>query len=147
VYRALLDPEAVRHWMVPESMTSEVHVFDARVGGEFRISLTYDTPTGAGKTTEETDTFRGRFMKLVPDSEVMQVVEFETADPRMQGEMTITYLLDDADGGTNLTGLHENLPPGVSPDDNEIGWRMSIDKLARLVESRPPADNTGGRHP
>jgi len=30
--------------MVPEGMTSEVHAFDARDGGEFRISLTYDTP-------------------------------------------------------------------------------------------------------
>ncbi len=50
--------------------------------------------------------------------------------------MTITYLLDDADDGTNLIGLHENLPPGVSPADNELGWSMSIDKLAQLVESR-----------
>jgi hypothetical protein len=42
--------------------------------------------------------------------------------------MTITYRLADADGGTDLTGLHENVPPGVSPADNEMGWRMSIDK-------------------
>jgi hypothetical protein len=32
--------------MVPESMTSHVHSFEAREGGEFRISLTYDAPTG-----------------------------------------------------------------------------------------------------
>jgi hypothetical protein len=51
----------------------------------------------------------------------------------MQGEMTITYLLADADDGTNLTGLHESLPPGVSPADNGLGWSMSIDKLAKLV--------------
>jgi NADPH:quinone reductase-like Zn-dependent oxidoreductase len=30
--------------------------------------------------------------------------------------------------------VFENLPPGVSPADNELGWRMSIDKLAELVE-------------
>jgi uncharacterized protein YndB with AHSA1/START domain len=51
VYRALLDARAVATWMVPTGMTSHVHAFDAREGGSFRISLTYDAPTGAGKTT------------------------------------------------------------------------------------------------
>jgi uncharacterized protein YndB with AHSA1/START domain len=57
VYRALLDPEAVQRWMVPDGMTSAVHEFDAREGGELRISLTYDEPTTAGKTTARTDSF------------------------------------------------------------------------------------------
>lgn len=116
-------------------MTSRVHSFDAREGGAFRISLSYDAPSSAGKTTAQTDSFHGRFVRLLPDREVVQVVEFETDDPVMQGAMTITYVLSDADGGTDLTGLHENLPPGMSPGDNELGWGMSIDKLARLVES------------
>ena len=122
--------------MVPDGMTSEVHSFDPREGGEFRIYLTYDMPTNAGKTTAQTDSFRGRFVKLVPDAEVVQVVEFETDDPTMTGEMTITYRLADVEGGTELTGQHENLPPGVSPADNELGWRISTDKLAALVENR-----------
>jgi uncharacterized protein YndB with AHSA1/START domain len=134
VYRALLDADAVRQWMVPENMSSRVHSFDGREGGGFRISLTYEMPTTAGKTSAQTDTFHGRFVKLVPDKEVVQVVEFESDDPAMQGEMTITYLLSDADDGTDLVGLHENLPPGVSPSDNELGWNMSLDKLVELVE-------------
>ncbi len=120
--------------MVPDSMTSHIHSFDAREGGAFRISLTYDTPTTAGKTTAQTDTFHGRFIRLVPDTEVVQVLEFEADDPAMQGEMTITYTLADVGDGTDLTGVHENLPPGVSPADNELGWSMSLDKLAKLVE-------------
>jgi uncharacterized protein YndB with AHSA1/START domain len=135
VYRALLDPESVRRWMVPDQMTSQIHSFDGREGGTFRISLTYDTPTSAGKTTSQTDTFHGTFVKLVPDTEVVQAVEFETDDPALQGEMTITYTLADAGGGTDVVGVHENLPPGVPPAENEVGWRMSLDKLARLVES------------
>ncbi|MDT7580890.1 MAG: hypothetical protein QOK35_2154, partial [Pseudonocardiales bacterium] len=42
----------------------------------------------------------------------------------------------DVDGGTAVTGRHENLPPGVRPEDNELGWRMSMGKLAALVEGR-----------
>jgi uncharacterized protein YndB with AHSA1/START domain len=136
VYAALLDRDAVRHWMVPDDMTSRVHVFEPHEGGRFRISLTYDAPTDAGKTDAQSDTFRGRFARLVPDQEVVQIVEFETDDPGLQGEMTITYALADATGGgTELIGRHEGLPPGVRPETDDPGWRMSIDKLARLVEA------------
>jgi uncharacterized protein YndB with AHSA1/START domain len=134
VYRALLDADLVQQWMVPDQMTSCVHFYEARDGGTFRISLTYDLPTTSGKTSPQTDSFHGRFVRLVSDSEVVQTVEFETDDPALQGEMTITYTLADAGGDTELVGLHENLPPGVAPADNELGWRMSIDKLAALVE-------------
>lgn len=136
VYRALLDPQAVQTWMVPTGMTSEVHAFDPREVGEFRISLTYDEPTETGKTTAHTDTHHGRFVKLVPNEQVVQVVEFETDDPALQGEMTITYSLTDADGGTELLAVHNNLPPGVPPADNETGWQMSLAKLAALVEAQ-----------
>jgi uncharacterized protein YndB with AHSA1/START domain len=136
VYNALIDADAVAHWMVPTGMTSQVHEFEGRESGNFRISLTYDAPTGVGKTTAHTDTYHGRFVKLVPDEQVVQVVEFETADPAMQGEMTIKFVLADAiDGGTDVLAVHENLPPGLSPTDNEMGWRLSLSKLAALVEA------------
>jgi uncharacterized protein YndB with AHSA1/START domain len=135
VYRALIDAEAVRDWMVPTGMTSYVHEFDAREGGRFRISLTYDAPTEAGKTTAHTDTYHGHFVKLVPDELVVQAIEFETDNPDMLGEMTVTFTLSDANGGTELDAVHENVPPGVSPADNELGWTMSLGKLAALVEA------------
>lgn len=135
VYRALIDPQAVAAWKVPTGMTSQVHAFDAREGGAIRISLTYDTPTGTGKTTSHTDTYHGRFVRLVPNEQVVEVDEFETDDPALQGEMTITIMLADADGGTDLVAVHEGLPPGVSPADNELGWRLALGKLAALVEA------------
>jgi uncharacterized protein YndB with AHSA1/START domain len=60
VYRALLDARAVAKWKVPTGMTCHVHSFDAREGGSFRVSLTYDAPTATGKTTAHTDTCHGR---------------------------------------------------------------------------------------
>lgn len=136
VYRALLDARAVENWMVPTGMTSQVHEFDAREGGRFRISLTYDEPSAAGKSSAHTDTYHGRFVKLVPDQLVVEVMEFETEAQDMRGEMTVTFTLTDADGGTELVAEHDNVPPGISPDDNELGWRMSLEKLKRLVETR-----------
>jgi uncharacterized protein YndB with AHSA1/START domain len=138
VYRAFLDARAVATWMVPTGMTSHVHAFDAREGGSFRISLTYDAPTGTGKTTASTDTHHGRFVKLVTNELVVETVEFETEDPAMRGEMTITIALSDADGGTEILAVHDGLPPGLSADDNEAGWQSSLAKLAALVEESGP---------
>ncbi len=135
VYRALLDADAVATWMVPTGMTSQVHAFDPREGGAFRISLTYDASTGTGKTTAHTDTYHGHFVRLVPNEQVVEAVEFETSDPALRGEMTITITLTDADGGTDLVAVHEGLPPGLSPADNEVGWQLSLAKLAALVEA------------
>jgi uncharacterized protein YndB with AHSA1/START domain len=135
VYRALLDAGAVAKWMVPDGMTSKVHEFNAREGGAFRISLTYVAPTVTGKSSAHTRTTHGRFVKLVPNRKIVEVVEFETTDPAMRGEMTITYSLVDADGGTDLVALHDVLPKGLSLADNEKGWRMSLGKLAELVEA------------
>ena len=136
VYRALLDADAVATWMVPTGMTSHVQAFDPRAGGAIRISLTYDAPTGTGKTSAHTDTYHGRFVRLVPNEQVVEVVAFETSDPALRGEMTITITLTDADGGTEVLAVHEGLPPGVATADNEAGWRSSLAKLAALVEKR-----------
>jgi uncharacterized protein YndB with AHSA1/START domain len=135
VYRALLDPGAIAKWKVPDGMTCHVHAFDAREGGSFRISLKYQAPSATGKTTPHTDTYRGRFVKLLPDKQIVEVDEFGTDDPTLRGEMTITVTLADAGGGTDLVGIHEGLPPSVSPADNETGWRMALAKLAAIVET------------
>lgn len=134
VYRALVDAAAVASWMVPDGMTSRVHAFDPREGGSFRISLTYAEPTGTGKTTSHTDTYHGRFIELAEPERVVEVMEFETTDPAMAGEMIVSFELTSLDGGTEVLAVHENVPPGVSPADNETGWTMALDKLARLVE-------------
>lgn len=130
VYRALSDPQAVASWMTPDDMTSEVHEFNAEVGGAFRISLTYHASTGFGKTTAHTDTYHGHFVQLAPNERVVEVMEFETTDPAMQGEMRLTFTLTAVAGGTDLLAVHEHLPPGLSPADNELGWTMAFDKLA-----------------
>lgn len=136
VYRALLDPQAIAVWKVPNDMTCHVHAFDAREGGSFRVSLTYRDITRSGKSAEHTDTYHGYFARLVPDKCVVEVDEFETDDPAMRGRMTVTTTLVDKDEGTEISMLYEGLPTGVSLADNEVGTRMALEKLAALVEGQ-----------
>jgi len=135
IYRALTDPGALAAWRVPDGMTAKMHEFDLRPGGRYRMSLTYTAPGGApGKTTADTDTFEGRFVELVPDEKVVEAIVFEADDVKFGGVMTMTSSLTKAEGGTLVTIEHENLPPGVRPEDNELGTTMALRKLAALVE-------------
>lgn len=137
VYQALLDSSAVAQWRAPDGMRCEVHEWDAREGGTLRVSLTYEQQTGAGKTTDHTDSYQGRFIELVPNERVVEDDEFETADPALQGVMRSTIMLTDTqDGGTDVEATHEGLPAALSAHDNELGWRMALGKLAALVERR-----------
>lgn len=134
VYRALLDPRAVAQWRVPDGMSGHVHAFEAREGGRFRVSLTYDGQRGEGKSGAHTDTYHGHFARLVPDELVVEAIEFETEDAALHGTMTMTTSLTAVDGGTDVVVVHEGIPDVISREDNETGTRMALDHLARLVE-------------
>lgn len=145
VYAALVDAEAIAAWRLPQGMRSTVHAFDARVGGAFRISLTYDDPTATGKSGEHTDTYGGRFVELVPGERVVEEMAFETDDPAMRGTMRITVSLADADdGGTWVAVEHAGVPRGVAPEDNEAGWDEALARLAAHCAGRGEGADEGG---
>ena len=133
VFWALLDRAAVAAWRVPDGMSGVVHELDARVGGRIRISLTYDDPARAGKSDGATDTYAGRFLELVEDQRVVELVGFEADDPDLAGVITMTTTLRPVDGGTEVTIRLDGMPDAVPADQNETGARMALDKLARLV--------------
>jgi uncharacterized protein YndB with AHSA1/START domain len=133
VHRALTEPALLVRWRFPEGMTSAI---EDTGDGTFRVTLTYEEPGARGKTTAHSDTYRARFTHLVPGELVVEVDEFETDDPALAGEMTTTVTLRDADGGgTDLTAVHEGVPEGVAPEQNEQGWRMALERLAALLAS------------
>lgn len=133
VYAALVDPGALGRWRVPDGMTAVVHEFEPVEGGRLRVSLSYDDPAAAGKSGGHTDTYHGRFARLVPDREVVEVIEFETADPALRGEMTMSTTLRPVTGGTEVTIEHHGLPAAVSAAANETGTRMALTRLAALL--------------
>jgi len=136
VYQAFLDRDAVAAWLPPATMKGRVHLFEPHVGGRIHVSLMYRRPEDArrGKTIGNTDTVRGRFVELVPFERIVEVVEFDSPDPALAGEMRITASLVDSDEGTEVTMLCEDIPEGVRPEDNAAGCRSSLDNLAALIE-------------
>ena len=63
VYQALTDPAMIGRWRFPDGMTS---VVELQEDGGFRVTLTYESTDGQGKSTARSDTYRARFTHLVP---------------------------------------------------------------------------------
>lgn len=138
VYAAFLDADALAGWLPPANMSGHVHLFEPRAGGHIHVSLRYRGPEGAsGKSSADTDTFRGRFAELVPHEKIVWVVEFESPDPAFAGEMTMITTLADAPDGTEIAMTCKNIPRGIKPEDNAMGCRSSLQNLAALLEQGP----------
>ncbi|WP_067459385.1 SRPBCC domain-containing protein [Nocardia alba] len=135
VYRLMLDAVAIATWMPPPGATAAVHRFEPKEGGSFSVTLSYDEPTETGETPVlHHEALFGKFRTLVPNEQVVEVLEFVTETPGMTGAQTVTFTLTDADGGTHLDTVHEGVPEGLSSALNEKTWHDALTKLKALAE-------------
>jgi uncharacterized protein YndB with AHSA1/START domain len=135
-YEAFVSPAALVEWLPPGEMTGNIEDFDRREGGGYRMSLFYppDDRRSRGKTSEREDAVDVRFLELEPPSRIVEAVRFLTPNPLFRGVMTITITFVEMPGGTEITFLCTGLPPGLSPEDNEAGTRLSLQQLAQRFE-------------
>nr|WP_235498159.1 MULTISPECIES: SRPBCC domain-containing protein [unclassified Frankia] len=139
VYRALLDPTMIVRWRAATGTHAQVHTFEAREGGTFRISLTRHQPAQAAAIAVPTGTYHGRFLRLVPDSQVIERLAFQTDDPPAAVTMTTTTTLSDAAAGaTTVLVAHHGIPDAIPATETETATRMTLAKLAELVEKDQP---------
>ena len=82
LYAAFLNPTALIEWLPPAEMTGEIHEFDARVGGGYRMSLLYppDERPFRGKTYDKEDMVNVRFVELTPPRRIVEVVSFHCGE-------------------------------------------------------------------
>jgi len=135
VFQAFINPDALEAWRAPDNMKAHIHNFEACEGGTYRMSLTYQDPDDGpgGKTTSDTDTFQSTFLEIVKNEKIVEKIEFETKDPGFEGKMTMTTIFEDIAGRTKVTILTEDIPPGIRPEDNELGCKLSLRNLANYL--------------
>jgi len=136
LYAAFIDPDTLIAWLPPDGMNGRVLQFEPWEGGRYRIELTYASaapPGGTGKSSPQSDIAAGRFLKLIPGRRVVQLAEFESADPAFAGEMIITWTFEPVGDITTVTVTAENVPTGIAEEDHAAGLRSSLDNLARVV--------------
>lgn len=130
VYDAFLDPDDLAAWLPPTGFSAEVHTFEPKVGGTFRITFTGETE----ELAEYGHSFGGTYLELVPEKRIVYTDEFETDGPGMAGEMRNTITFEAVPNGTEVTVRQEEIPEAIPPEDAMAGWTDSLGKLAHLVE-------------
>lgn len=132
VYSALLDEKLIAQWRVPTGMRSVVHQFEPKEGGAFRISLSYDEPDAAGKTSAHTDIPRA-FRGAAPESPRGGASRVRKCGCSHAGCHAYRERVDSgARGNAHRCGAREPAARCVA-GDNEAGWRESLAKLGALL--------------
>ncbi|MEK8051311.1 SRPBCC family protein [Ideonella sp. DXS22W] len=129
LYRAFLDAEALAKWLPPYGFTCQVHQFDPRVGGGFRMSFR-NFSTGNGHA------FGGDYLELVPHERIRYTDRFD--DPNLPGELVVTVDLKPVLCGTELSVSQSGIPEAIPLEMCYLGWQESLAQLAQLVEPDIP---------
>lgn len=125
LYRAFTEVDAMTRWIAPDGFTCQIHSFDAKVGGKFRMSFTNFT---SGKS----HSFGGEFLELVPEEKIKYTDQFD--DPNLPGTMIVTVILKKVSCGTEITITQEGIPDLIPTEHCYLGWQQSLKYLAKLVE-------------
>lgn len=129
VFRAWTDPKQVARWWGPKMFTNPVCEVDARPGGKLRIVMR--GPDGNDYP------MRGEFREVVsPERLSFTNIAVDQEDrPIIDGFTTVLFA---AEGGkTRLTVITRGkaVAPGAIQylQGMEMGWSMSLEKLAELL--------------
>jgi hypothetical protein len=78
----------------------------------------------------------------VPNERIVEVLEFATDAPVLRSEMTITFTLSDAEGGTDIHAPHDGQPPGVPAGDRRREGLTFYGGYTRSIRSTPTASRS-----
>ncbi len=130
VYEAFVDPDELAQWFPPTGFSAEVHHLEPEVGGTYRATFTGETEDLA----DYDHSFGGTYQELEPGERIVYTDSFETDDPAMAGEMTVTVTFEEVPEGAEVTVRQEGIPEAIPPRDATEGWTDSLSNLAELVE-------------
>ena len=129
VYPPFLEPDALAKWLPPYGFTCQVHHFEARVGGTYKMSF---RNFGSGNS----HSFGGEYVELVPAEKIRYTDRFD--DPNLPGEMSATITFRKVSCGTEVSILQEGVPEVIPVEMCYLGWQESLMQLAKLVEPEIP---------
>lgn len=136
VFAALVDETARTAWLPPAGMTGRFSWFDARLGGGYRLTLTYDDEATLGKSGGNTDVVEVRFLDVEAPFRLVEQADFVSDDPNLAGTMTMTWSLEPLDDRTLVTITATDVPDGISSHDHATAFASTLSNLGEYVTRR-----------
>lgn len=127
VFQAFIDPDIVAKWYHPGPMRTVVHAWEPRPGGALHIAMIADEGEMKGENVS-----RGTFKEVEEGRKIVHTWKWDDmdADPN---ESLVTVTFEDADGGTKVTLVHEQLSGKESVESHTQGWVGCLENLATVL--------------
>jgi uncharacterized protein YndB with AHSA1/START domain len=123
VFAAWTDPKIFKRWWGPPGTTTTAAEIDARVGGAYRVTMRL--PGG------EVVYLNGKFLEVERPTKLVYTWAWEE-DEGIGPESRVTVAFASADGETDVTVIHEQLPNEESRDRHSHGWIGCLDNLTEM---------------
>jgi uncharacterized protein YndB with AHSA1/START domain len=123
----------VKCWFGPETCQVLSAKVDLRVGGEYHIRVKgQDCETGQAKGEMD---LRGTFREVKRPSRLVYTWNWYGTPAIEFGETVVTVDFVDKEGFTEVQISHDQFPNTDVRERHNHGWKGSLDKLAKQVES------------
>ena len=123
LFAAWTEPEQLKKWWGPRSVTCVDAEVDLRVGGHYRIGNQF--PDG------NVVWISGEFQVIEPPH---KLVFTWSIGPESQAAELVTILFEPkAAGATEVIVVHERIPSKTARDTHEQGWFGCLDGLAKYL--------------
>lgn len=128
VFRAWTSREAMEAWYRdrPDDVVRVVEL-DVRVGGSYRVEF--------GPPDEKPYVESGEYREVEPPRRLVMSETLLGPDGVQWAGTTVTVVLEEDDGKTRLTLVHEGFPSPELRDGAAGGWPGFLDRIERLVGS------------
>jgi uncharacterized protein YndB with AHSA1/START domain len=123
LFKAWTEPEQLKKWWGPRSVTCVDAEVDLRVGGLYRIANQFSD----GKVLW----ISGEFQLIEPPRKLVYTWRIEPA--QQPAELVTVSFEPRASGATEVIIIHEHIPNKAARDRHEQGWFGCLDGLAKYL--------------
>ena len=121
VFDAWTDPEMMRRWLAPREVHVAQAVADARVGGEYEITMEW--PDG------ERMLVCGRYVEISRPERLVMTWEWESEELAARCETLITLEFHERGDETEMVLTHDRFTDEAMRGRHEHGWTGCFEKL------------------
>jgi uncharacterized protein YndB with AHSA1/START domain len=122
VFRAFVEPEALRQWKAPGDAEVALVEVDLRVGGRYRIHM-----RGKGGTVYR---LTGEYREISPPARLSFTWQWETDPPEKETLVTVEFR--DLGGRTEVLLVHSGFTNETEREGHGRGWEGCFPKLAAV---------------
>lgn len=134
LFRAFLAAEILASWRAPEGLTARIERFVPRIGGGYRIVLTYAKDTGQhGKSAPGEDVAEVRFVELAGRAHRRGGL-LRLGRSRLSGADDDHDALQASCRRHQVTFAATNVPAEIDAEDHKTAMVSSLRNLALLTE-------------